>query len=235
MQLANTASSSSNDDSQSKSSLRRLKEKLPGSPPHTDGQTQRHHDVENQLNGHAAQQQGSERQAIGPQHTTGADRSSLHQQNIDGSQQRHQPVGQQPTGNAADAATAEGDSAAVAKGVPASGHQQTSGEQRHNANMQSGLLPGVGQTECSPGQSQQTEEEEHQQAGDWWSAAGLQKPPKVGEEDPDCGLSKLCSPRCLSQKRAKKKSLHKALQNPTDLFWDAVWIEPEDIIREVMF
>lgn len=37
----------------------------------------------------------------------------------------------------------------------------------------------------------------------------------------------------MRRRRARKKALHASLKNPKDLFWDAVWIQPEDIIREV--
>lgn len=37
----------------------------------------------------------------------------------------------------------------------------------------------------------------------------------------------------MRRRRARKKALHASLNNPKDLFWDAVWIQPEDIIREV--
>ncbi len=62
---------------------------------------------------------------------------------------------------------------------------------------------------------------------DYYRQAGLQKPkgPLQGvESGPASGWA---------SRRRKKKTLHQSLQNPKDLFWDAVWIEPEDIIREV--
>ena len=62
---------------------------------------------------------------------------------------------------------------------------------------------------------------------DYYRQAGLQKPkgPLQGvESGPASGWA---------SRRKKKKTLHESLQNPKDLFWDAVWIEPEDIIREV--
>ena len=62
---------------------------------------------------------------------------------------------------------------------------------------------------------------------EYYRQAGLQKPkgPLQGvESGPASGWA---------SRRRKKKTLHESLQNPKDLFWDAVWIEPEDIIREV--
>ena len=65
------------------------------------------------------------------------------------------------------------------------------------------------------------------QEAEYYRQAGLQKPkgPLQGvESGPASGWA---------SRRKKKKTLHDSLQNPKDLFWDAVWIEPEDIIREV--
>ena len=52
----------------------------------------------------------------------------------------------------------------------------------------------------------------------------------VGDEDLDIGCSLL---QRIRHRRMRKRALHASLQNPKDLFWDAVWIQPEDIIREV--
>ncbi|KAL0048262.1 hypothetical protein WJX82_011336 [Trebouxia sp. C0006] len=63
-------------------------------------------------------------------------------------------------------------------------------------------------------------------SGNYYRQAGLQKPkgPLQGvESGPASGWA---------SRRRKKKTLHESLRNPKDLFWDAVWIEPEDIIRE---
>ena len=52
----------------------------------------------------------------------------------------------------------------------------------------------------------------------------------VGDENLDTGCSLL---QRIRHRRMRKRALHASLQNPKDLFWDAVWIQPEDIIREV--
>lgn len=54
--------------------------------------------------------------------------------------------------------------------------------------------------------------------------------PDIGGADKDMGCSLL---QRIRHRRMRKRSLHASLQNPKDLFWDAVWIQPEDIIREV--
>lgn len=52
----------------------------------------------------------------------------------------------------------------------------------------------------------------------------------VGDADMDTGCSMI---QRIRRRRMRKRALHASLQNPKDLFWDAVWIQPEDIIREV--
>ena len=56
----------------------------------------------------------------------------------------------------------------------------------------------------------------------------ISKPLVVGEEDTGCGT---CN--SMRRRRMEKRVLHAGLHKPKDLFWDAVWIQPEDIIREV--
>ena len=88
--------------------------------------------------------------------------------------------------------------------------RQDQGQQDHNKDQQEG-----------------EEEDEH------YRQVGLQKPKRPsdsGKEESGQGWGKL---KHAQSKRKQKKSLHASLQNPKDLFWDAVWIEPEDIIREV--
>ena len=74
---------------------------------------------------------------------------------------------------------------------------------------------------------QQAKEEEEEY---YWHA-GLQKPKRPTENDMDSEST--WNLKQYKLRRHKKKNLHESLVNPTDLFWDAVWIEPEDIIREV--
>lgn len=216
VQLANSASGSSNEgnDSSSTGALRRLRDKLPGSLTHKHRNEQQTgeqskdqnkvHDVENQI--------------------TNANQSSPHRQ-----QQLQTRQGSPQHGMRQEA----------------SGRLRMSREQQDSEAEQHANL--VQQDQHSHEQDQHSrEQDQHQhrqdeadrkgdhQEGDWWTKAGLQKPPKEDEDDEDCGLCKLCSPKCLHCKRKKKQTLKQALQNPTDLFWDAVWIEPEDIIREVL-
>ncbi|KAL3155183.1 hypothetical protein ABBQ32_013123 [Trebouxia sp. C0010 RCD-2024] len=75
---------------------------------------------------------------------------------------------------------------------------------------------------------EQAEQDEEEEA---YRHAGLQKPRRLGEggADKDMGCSLL---QRIRHRRMRKRSLHASLQNPKDLFWDAVWIQPEDIIRE---
>lgn len=58
----------------------------------------------------------------------------------------------------------------------------------------------------------------------------IEQLPDIGAEDTDmsCGLLQR-----IRHRRMRKRALHASLRNPKDLFWDAVWVQPEDIIREV--
>lgn len=76
------------------------------------------------------------------------------------------------------------------------------------------------------------EETALEEEADYYRQAGLQKPkgPTEGLEASASGWGRF---RHVRSRRKKTKALHASLMNPKDLFWDAVWIEPEDIIREV--
>lgn len=58
----------------------------------------------------------------------------------------------------------------------------------------------------------------------------LEQLSNAGDGDSDTGCNML---QRIRRRRARKAALHASLKNPKDLFWDAVWIQPEDIIREV--
>lgn len=38
----------------------------------------------------------------------------------------------------------------------------------------------------------------------------------------------------MHRRRMEKRALHACLHNPKELFWDAVWIRPGDVITEVI-
>lgn len=80
--------------------------------------------------------------------------------------------------------------------------------------------------------AQGQEETAPEEEADYYRQAGLQKPkgPTEGLEASASGWGRF---RHVRSRRKKTKALHASLMNPKDLFWDAVWIEPEDIIREV--
>lgn len=58
----------------------------------------------------------------------------------------------------------------------------------------------------------------------------MRHPVDVGDEKTGSGCSML---QQRWHRRKRKKALHASLKNPRDLYWDAVWIEPEDIMGEV--
>lgn len=206
VQLANNRSGSSDEGrtSDSKYTLSNLKHKLPGSHPHKHRQHQ-------PQEGTSRNVPDVENQLSHPQQSRG-----------DNSQHPHQDLEHAHSESMSDTQQQHELHRDDQQHAQQSKYLQTSGQQRQHHGEQQ-------QQQQSHGGQRHSSEEERKE--DWWTAAGLQKPPKYGEEDQDCGH--LCPPQCLLRKRGKKKTLKQALQNPTDLFWDAVWIEPEDIIREV--
>ncbi len=100
--------------------------------------------------------------------------------------------------------------------------QQASGHDQHHPHSQKQR-----QDESHSQDQKQAQADDLDKEADYYRQAGLQKPkgPLQGvESGPASGWA---------SRRRKKKTLHESLRNPKDLFWDAVWIEPEDIIREV--
>ncbi len=109
----------------------------------------------------------------------------------------------------------------------ASGHDQ---HHPHSQKQRQDQCPDRGHSQADDQNQRDLDDQDQDdldEEAEYYRQAGLQKPkgPLQGvESGPASGWA---------SRRRKKKTLHESLQNPKDLFWDAVWIEPEDIIREV--
>jgi len=109
----------------------------------------------------------------------------------------------------------------------ASGHDQ---HHPHSQKQRQDQHPDQGHSQADDQNQRDLEDQDQDdldEEAEYYRQAGLQKPkgPLQGvESGPASGWA---------SRRRKKKTLHESLQKPKDLFWDAVWIEPEDIIREV--